>query len=209
MGQRYRDYLSQPASAKNAGPLNFKIEGIDETIAAFERIRDEAMRDRKVVGVIRRVVSRYYLPVIRSLAAHMGPRDRGRKFSESFGLLETMQKPYINRRTKMVTVRAGARTHTRFRGRPFFPDVRGRKKTGGNNYGSGGWLASFWEHGTEDRTKKSGARTGRIKPTKFATLAFKRSQHMVEKKLRGNLKTMMEREFAFASRGMVRKIPKA
>lgn len=189
--------------------LTFKIEGLDETIRIFQTIRDEAMRDKKTVQTIRRVVNRHYVPVLKGLALTMGPKVRGNKFANSMGLLETINKPYINKRTKAVTVRAGARVHGRFRGRSFFPDIRKNKSSTGKNYGGGGWLAGMYEYGTTDRKKKSGADTGRIKSSKFATLAYKRARHVTERMLVQRLKIMMEKQFLFSSRGMIRPIPKA
>lgn len=209
MGNRLREYQSGISGGNDPRDiLDFKIEGLEETIAIFEQIRDQAMRDKKTVQVIRRVVNRHYVPILKGLAMTMGPKVRGNKFSASMGLLESINKPYINKRTKAVTVRAGARVHSRFRGRSFFPQTK-KSGSGRNNYGGGGWLAGFYEYGTSSRAKKSGARTGRIEGTKFASLAHKRAKHITERMLVEKLKNMMEKEFLFASRGMIKPIPKA
>ena len=209
MGARYREYL-QGNDAGREEVLTFKIVGLEETIAAFEQIRDEALKSKKVLMTTRRIVNKYYVPIARGVALTMGPKVRGNKFSESFGLLETYNRPYIHSTTDMITVRAGPRVHSRFKGKSFFPDIRSQRKRGGkSNYGGAGWLSHLWEYGTNDRTRKSGARTGRIKATKFATIAHERAKHVTERMLVVSLKRMMEREFNFASRGIRGKIKKA
>lgn len=210
MGQRYREYLQGTGGGKKTDAVYFNITGIDETIKVFEQIRDKAMAERKIVMAIRRVLKRYYIPTIQGLALSLGPKIRGNKLSQSYGLLETLSKPYINRKKNLVGVRAGARYKPRYRGKSFFPDLRSKRKQGGrSNFGGGGWLAGIYEGGTTNRKTDKGINRGKIRPTKYHEIAFKRSKHIVERMLREKIQAIMEKEFAFASRGMIRKIPMA
>lgn len=205
MGARYREYLqSKPSQRFNTPGYNgggnalrhgWEVVGIGETIKAFEQIRDTTFRQRKLVTTIRSVLNQYYLPTVRGLAHSMGPNVRGDKLAKSFGFIDAVTRPYLN--NGFITVRAGARAHTRYEGQSFFPDRRGyRTKPGSKrkqNYGGGGWLAAFWEYGTDERERNSGGRTGHIPRTGFASLAFTRTEHVTGRMLTEKIGAMMDR----------------
>lgn len=180
---------------------NFEIQGFDETLKTFEGLRDNMIDDREASLIIRRVMRRFYIPTVRQEASNVMDDPSG-KFEKSFDFLDSLTNPYKPRKGYIGT-RVGPRVKKKYGAS--FPEKRGRAKSSGKmQYGAGGYLAAWFEKGTNNRgyrTSGGGIRkTGSIKPTHFQQFAFIRTSHITNRMMRLGLKVMMDKRIKEASK---------